>query len=185
MSQTIYNYNLSSKKYDIGVLEANIKKLSLVTLLITQQLTSGFCAKYILHPETYATKRDDYYITYEYILKFQKHITLQQLIYSINEKNDDIEEVLSQQLMDIPIIQNNDLQNNLYSIETLEANINKLSLKGLLRTQYLTADFCAKYILNPEEYAIYDDDYYFKDTDILKEQQHITEQQLIDAKNIL
>jgi hypothetical protein len=59
-----------------------------------------------------------------------------------------------------------------YDISILEKNINNLSLKTLLYTQKLTADFCAKYILNEKT---------FYKADVLNAQKHITEQELFDA----
>jgi hypothetical protein len=43
---------------------------------------------------------------------------------------------------------NEDLYKNQYDYETLKANIYAVCLMDVLKTQKLTADFCAKYILN-------------------------------------
>ena len=67
-----------------------------------------------------------------------------------------------------------------YDINVLEKNINNLSLKILLYTQKLTADFCAKYILN-ENYASCVEETYICARDVLNAQKHITERELFDA----
>ena len=67
-----------------------------------------------------------------------------------------------------------------YDISILEKNINNLSLKILLYTQKLTADFCAKYILN-ENYASCVEETYICNGDVLNAQKHITERELFDA----
>ena len=46
------------------------------------------------------------------------------------------------------VITKNDLYQNQYNYETLKANIYAVSLLDILKTQKLTVDFCAKYILN-------------------------------------
>jgi hypothetical protein len=46
--------------------------------------------------------------------------------------------------MEKTIIQNHQLRYKKYDIETLEYNIDNLSLRNLLKIQLLTAEFCAK-----------------------------------------
>ena len=65
------------------------------------------------------------------------------------------------------------LRNKKYDISTLERNINNLSIKTLLYTQKLTADFCVKYILN-YEYSSCVEDTYICIGDVLNAQKHIT-----------
>jgi hypothetical protein len=65
------------------------------------------------------------------------------------------------------------LRNKKYDITTLERNINNLSIKTLLYTQKLTADFCVKYILN-YEYSSCVEDTYICIGDVLNAQKHIT-----------
>lgn len=48
------------------------------------------------------------------------------------------------------LITKEDLYKNQYDYETLKANIYAVSLIDILKTQKLTADFCAKYILNKD-----------------------------------
>jgi hypothetical protein len=65
------------------------------------------------------------------------------------------------------------LRKKKYDISTLEKNINNLSMKTLLYTQNLTAEFCVKYILN-DEYASCIEDTYICIGDVLNAQKHLT-----------
>ena len=68
-------------------------------------------------------------------------------------------------------INNMDLYNNKFNIETLEKNIKKLDLNTILSTQILTVDFCINYIMN-EKYQCFGEE----DIDIfniLKKQKHL------------
>jgi hypothetical protein len=77
----IENYELSKKnQYDIETLEFNIGNLSLRKLLQTQVLTPEFCIKYILEPEEHGMCIEDYYFCDFDILKYQTHITKEQLM---------------------------------------------------------------------------------------------------------
>lgn len=73
-----------------------------------------------------------------------------------------------------------DIRNRKYSLEVLERNIHNLSLKLLLRTQVLTADFCVEYILS-EKYSSVEETY-ICDGDVLRLQPHISEEELMLAK---
>lgn len=79
----------------------------------------------------------------------------------------------------LPIIYNYELSNNRYSIEILEYNIDRLSLKRLLLTQHLSPNFCLKYLLNSEEYGMCNEDSYITKTDILTYQKHISVEDLM------
>ena len=68
-----------------------------------------------------------------------------------------------------------------YPIDVLERNICNVSLKLLLRTQKLTAEFCVEYILS-EEYSDVEETY-ICDHDVLHNQPHITREELMAAKN--
>ena len=81
-----------------------------------------------------------------------------------------------------PIIENYQLSNETFDIQTLEFNIDRLELKKLLKTQKLTPEFCIKYILNPEEHGMCREDHYICLDDIITYQPHITIEQL---KNII
>lgn len=76
--------------------------------------------------------------------------------------------------MEKTIIQNHQLRCKKYDIETLEYNIDNLSLRNLLKTQILTAEFCAKYLMNPEEHGMCREDHYIDWNDILLYQPHLT-----------
>ncbi len=66
-----------------------------------------------------------------------------------------------------------------YDIEVLEKNVEKLDKKILLATQVLTADFCIKYIWEPETDSGSEDSYIYDFTYILDFQSHLTEDELI------
>ena len=85
---------------------------------------------------------------------------------------------MQQEERTIPIIQNYQLSNEQFDIETLEYNIDRLGLKKLLLTQNLTPEFCVKYILNPEEHGMCREDYYICINQILTHQPHISLEQL-------
>lgn len=72
------------------------------------------------------------------------------------------------------------LRNKKYDIFTLEKNIHNLSMKTILYTQNLTAEFCVKYILN-EYYASCVEDTYICVGDVLRAQKHLT---LADIQNV-
>jgi len=84
------------------------------------------------------------------------------------------------------MLNNDDQINNIsleyvkYDIFVLEKNIAKLSLWNLLKTQVLTAEFCAKYILD-EEFASSDEDTYICFQNVIQYQKHISENELLDA----
>jgi len=76
------------------------------------------------------------------------------------------------------IIHHHELMYKRYDIETLELNIDRLGLKRLLVTQKLTAEFCIKYILNPEEHGMCVEDHNISKCDILLYQKDIREEEL-------
>jgi hypothetical protein len=77
------------------------------------------------------------------------------------------------------LIKNEDLYKNKYSIYILEKNIMNLSGKTLLNTQYLTAEFCAKYILNDNYYEGVEEDYLYTGDFMLNKQKHISKEDLL------
>lgn len=128
----ITNYNLRKHKYPIKVLEENAHKVSISTLLHTQDLTPEFCRKYIMNN---AHSPHDTPITYiPYITLCQPHI----LYCELDERR----------LNPKPHLTDCDLETQQYSIEILEENEPYLSVSTLVNTQVLTAEFCKKYILN-------------------------------------
>ena len=78
--EKLNNYKLrqNCNKYDIKTLEMNIFNVSLKVLLQTQKLTPEFCVKYILSDE-YSLSDSDTFITNEYVLYYQPHITQEDL----------------------------------------------------------------------------------------------------------
>jgi hypothetical protein len=76
---------------------------------------------------------------------------------------------------------NDDIEKNKYSIEELEKNIGPLSMTMLVNYQILTADFCAKYILDEDNMDCYEErdrlDYWY----VLKKQPHITREELLES----
>ena len=77
------------------------------------------------------------------------------------------------------VIRNEDLYKNKYSLDVLEKNILNLSSKTILHTQYVTAEFCAKYILNDNYYEGVEEDYLYTGDFVLKKQPHITKEDLL------
>jgi hypothetical protein len=82
------------------------------------------------------------------------------------------------------IIYNYQLSNNKYDIVVLENNIDRLSLKKLLQTQYLTVEFCNKYLLHPDLYGMSNEDSYITVEDILLYQPHLREKYNKDLKKV-
>ena len=72
------------------------------------------------------------------------------------------------------------LLKNKYEIDILERHIGKLDKKILLATQVLTADFCIKYIWDPETDSGSEDSYIYDFAYILDFQPHLTENELIN-----
>ena len=73
--EEITNLHLYTKQYDIETLIHNIDKLTLRTLVRTQELTFDFCIKYILD-EKYAKSVEDEYIDMFNIVRHQDHLLL-------------------------------------------------------------------------------------------------------------
>ena len=76
-------------------------------------------------------------------------------------------------------LKNEDLYKQQYPIDILEKNIMNLSGKTLLHTQHLTAEFCAKYILNDNYYEGVEEDYLYSGDFVLTKQKHITKEDLL------
>ena len=77
------------------------------------------------------------------------------------------------------VIKNEDLYKKKYQLDILEKNIMNLSGKTLLHTQHLTAEFCAKYILNDNYYEGVEEDYLYSGDFVLQKQKHITKEDLL------
>ena len=75
------------------------------------------------------------------------------------------------------------LLKNKYQIDILERNVDKLDKKILLATQELTAEFCIKYIWDPDTDSGSEDSYIYDFAYILDFQPHLNESQLISIAN--
>ena len=75
------------------------------------------------------------------------------------------------------------LLKNKYQIDILERNVEKLDKKILLATQELTAEFCIKYIWDPDTDSGSEDSYIYDFAYILDFQPHLNESQLISIAN--
>lgn len=75
-------------------------------------------------------------------------------------------------------ITNADLNASQYSIEILKKNIGNLSGKTILHTQYVTAEFCAKYILNDDYSEGVEESYLYTTDFVLQKQPHILREDL-------
>ena len=83
---------------------------------------------------------------------------------------------------DFIFLNDNMLRRKKYTIDLLEKNINFLSIKTLLYTQDLTADFCVKYILN-DKYASCAEETFICMGDVLNAQKHLTKKEIYEAFN--
>jgi len=84
--------------------------------------------------------------------------------------------------MEYKMLSDSDLFNNKfgYTIKELEESVDNLSITYLLYYQKLTAEFCAKYILN-DYCATCVEDTYYSSNDVLRLQKHITLLELREA----
>lgn len=84
---TITNDDLRKKenknKYSQEELERNTMGLRFLTILYTQKVNAQFIAKYILNDDYYEGIEDDYKFTEDNILRWQPHITKEELDYWI------------------------------------------------------------------------------------------------------
>lgn len=78
------------------------------------------------------------------------------------------------------ILSDLDIKYKKYNITELEENIDYLSQWALIKYQDLTAEFCAKYILD-EQYASCGEDTYICMEDILQFQQHLLKEDIVNA----
>jgi len=80
MDKPIFNIDLirNPKKYNITILEKNMRNLSKKIVLSTQVLDASFCVNYILNVPIDSGDEDSY-IFEEDVLEFQPHITEEQL----------------------------------------------------------------------------------------------------------
>lgn len=78
-------------------------------------------------------------------------------------------------------MKNHDLYQKEWSVADLEANINNLSLKTILHTQTITAEFAVRYILTTDDYASCAEETYYDINDVLDLQPHLTRDEIISV----
>jgi hypothetical protein len=71
-------------KYDINILEKNVKHLNKKILISTQNLDAKFCIKYLLNLDIESGNEDSYLFDINYILDKQPHINEQDLYTEFN-----------------------------------------------------------------------------------------------------
>ncbi len=76
---------------------------------------------------------------------------------------------------------NHDLYQKLWPVAELEANIDNLSLKTILYTQTITAEFAVRYILTTDDYACCVEETYYDIDDVLDLQPHLTRDEIISV----
>ena len=79
------------------------------------------------------------------------------------------------------ILSNNDLYYNKYDIQTLEDNIDFLTIKSLILNQTLTPMFCVKYIIETDDYLCGDKEEFIDIFYVLRNQLHISKDDIYDA----
>ena len=76
-------------------------------------------------------------------------------------------------------MENHDLYSKQWPMEDIETNIGRLSIKTILYTQRITAEFAVKYILTTDEYALCVEETYYDINDVLDLQPHLTRDEII------
>ncbi len=76
---------------------------------------------------------------------------------------------------------NHDLYQKQWPVSELESNIDNLSLKTILYTQTITAEFAVRYILTTDDYACCVEETYYDINDILDLQPHLTRDEIISV----
>jgi len=79
------NEELYKKKYNYETLKTNIYVVSLLDILKSQKLTSGFCVKYILNKDFQFTKEEQE-INIQTIKKYQPHLLDIDMVITCNNK---------------------------------------------------------------------------------------------------
>ena len=74
-----------------------------------------------------------------------------------------------------------DLCGTQYSIAVLTMHMHYLNKKVVLNTQYLTAHFCVRFILDMDIESGSEDSYYYDKNHILSRQKHITSEEFDKA----
>lgn len=76
---------------------------------------------------------------------------------------------------------NHDLYTRKWTIRELEENIDQLSIKSILYTQQITAEFAVKYILTTDEYACCVEETYYDLDNVLDLQPHLTREEILNV----
>ena len=74
-------------KYDINILEKNVRHLNKKILISTQKLTAAFCIMYLFNADIDSGNEDSYLFDINYILEKQPHILEEDLYTEINNLN--------------------------------------------------------------------------------------------------
>jgi hypothetical protein len=90
--------DLYNNKYSMQILKANIYAIKLIDILKTQTVDVSFAVRYILN-QKYQLNEDDNLVSKD-VLKYQKHITYEQLqkalqYYETDDDSDDNFETIS------------------------------------------------------------------------------------------
>jgi len=80
--------DLFKQQYDYQTLKENIYSVSLRDILKTQKLSINFCVKYILNTN-YQLNKEDENISISEVIKFQPHISRQQLLIAFSTYSPD------------------------------------------------------------------------------------------------
>ena len=78
-------------------------------------------------------------------------------------------------------VSNRNLRLYQYDLKTLEENIATLCVKTIVNTQILTAEFCAKYILDEAQMTCVEDTYLITLGYVLYKQPHLKEEDILAA----
>jgi len=148
--------DLRLRQYPLDVLERECANLKKYVMLETQKLSPELCVKLFSYKKTGQMDLPN-------ILRYQPHLC-------VNDFTD--KPVPSMYITD------DDLRKCQYPIDVLEANEPHLSLKTLLYTQVLTAEFCAKYILDEDAMSV-EEQYLIDVPYVLKHQPHLEKEELL------
>lgn len=85
--------DLYNNKYDRQTLKDNIYGLNLLDILKTQTLDITFVVRYILS-DLYQLTEEDKTINVDVVLKYQPHISREQLLYLLDDYNSDDDSVI-------------------------------------------------------------------------------------------
>ena len=79
MEKLLTDCDLRKKQYPLHILTQNVDYVSVSALVRWQQLDADFCKKFILNEE-YQSVEEQYKIDVQYVLKYQPHLSYNELI---------------------------------------------------------------------------------------------------------